>query len=240
MAVSNSTDFNQTTYDLIVMAREKIGIHAAEEPLSSAEVVSARNHLNAMLKAWQTAGVSMTQRTEGSVALTQGDYDLVFGSGGSFTTVPFDITDVRITRNSIDMVMTEMSREEYYALPNKASQGRPLQWFYDRQRSGGTMYLWPAPDASTGTLKFTYTRKIYDMDANADDLDLPQEWYEAVMYGLADRLAENHGLINTPLGQRVAEKAAASLQEIKEFDIGEGRGSIRIVPTRHYRNGAYR
>lgn len=240
MAVSNSTDFNRTSHDLIVMAREKIGIHAAEEPIANEEIVSARRHLNAMLKAWAAGGVSFTHMTEGSLTLVQADKDYVFGSGGDFTTVPVDITDVRITRDSIDLPMIELSREEYYALPNKASQGRPTQWFYDRQRAGGTLYVWPVPDASAGTLKFTYRRVIYDMDANADDLDLPQEWYEAVVYGLADRLAENYGLTQTAAGQRVAQKAQMALQEIKEFDTGEGAGSLRIMPGTGYRSNVVR
>lgn len=164
----------------------------------------------------------------------------MFGSGGSFTTIPFDIVDVRLTRGGTDRPMIEMSREQYYALPVKSNQGCPTQWFYDRQRAGGTMYIWPAPDATGGTLKFTYIRKIWDMDSNADDLDLPQEWYEAVIYGLADRMAEDYGLTETPLGQRVAEKAALSLQEIKEFDTGEGMGSLYIVPSREGRYGGMR
>ena len=57
---------------------------------------------------------------------------------------------------------------------------------------------------------------------------MPTEWYEAVVYNLADRFAEEHGLINTPLGQRVAQKAAEKFEKVKEFDVGEGKGSIRI------------
>ncbi|MCP5011491.1 MAG: hypothetical protein GY942_16035, partial [Aestuariibacter sp.] len=101
MAVSNSNDFALTASDLITEARKKIGIHAAEEPISAAELVSGLKTLNIMLKAWQVEGVSFSQYTEGTITLTQSDYDLVFGSGGDFTTVPFDIIDVRITRNSI-------------------------------------------------------------------------------------------------------------------------------------------
>lgn len=240
MAVSSSSDFNLTAVDLVTEARRKIGIHETEEPLSAAETTAGLTMLNALLKAWQVGGVSFSHYTQGSFALVASDVDYVFGAGGTFTTVPFDIIDVRLTRSSIDRVMTELSREEYYAIPNKTVTGVPTSWFYDRQRNGGTMYVWPAPDSTGGTIKFTYVRKIWDMDANADDLDLPQEWYEAVIYGLADRMAENYGLINTPLGQRVSEKALASLQEIKDFDTAEGMGSIRIRPNRTGYFGGYR
>lgn len=233
MAVSGSNDFALTAIDLVKEARSKIGIHETEEPLSAADATAAIKTLNIMLKAWQVEGVSFSQYTEGSIALTQSDYDLVFGSGGDFATVPFDIIDVRITRNSIDTPMIELSRKEYYDLPVKTNEGFPTQWYYDRQRNGGTMYLWPAPDATAGTLKFTYMAQIDDMDANADSLDLPTEWYEAVVYNLADRLSENYGLINTPLGQRVAQKAMEKFMLVRDFDVGEGEGSIMIVPGKH-------
>lgn len=239
MAVSGSTDFTLTTHDLIVEARKKIGLHESEEPLQADQLTMGKNTLNVMLKAWQVGGVSMSQYTEGEITLSENDYSLDFGSGGAFETVPFDMIDVRITRNGSDLPMMELSREEYYAIPRKTQTGYPTQWYYDRQRNGGTLKIWPAADATAGVLKFTYVRKISDMDSNEDDLDLPQEWYEAVVYGLADRLAEEYGLINTPLGNRVSQKAAMSLQEIKEFDTGEGRGSIRITPAYyHTANGS--
>lgn len=242
MATSGSTDFTLTAYDLIIEARKKIGIHETEEPLQADQLTMGKNTLNVMLKAWQVGGVSMSQYTEGEITLSQGDKALQFGGSGSpaFATVPFDMVDVRITRNNTDLPMMELSREEYYAIPNKSQEGYPTQWYYDRQRNGGTLYLWPAADVTAGTLKFTYIRKIEDMDSNENDLDLPQEWYEAVIYGLADRMAEEYGLINTPLGQRVAQKAALSLQEIKEFDTGEGKGSLTILPSAHRTSIGYR
>lgn len=240
MATSGSTDFSLTTHDLIIEARKKIGLHESEEPLQADQLTMGKKTLNTMLKAWQVGGVSFSQYTEGTLTLVQANVDYTFGSGGDFATVPFDMVDVRITRGGTDLPMMELSREEYYAIPQKSQQGYPTQWFYDRQRNGGTLYVWPAPDATAGTLKFTYVRKIEDMDANENDLDLPQEWYEAVVYNLADRFAEEYGLINTPLGQRVAQKAAMSLQEIKEFDTGEGRGSVRIVPGFRHTSAGFR
>lgn len=240
MATSGSTDFTLTTHDLIIEARKKIGIHETEEPLQADQLTMGKKTLNSMLKSWQVGGVSMSQYTEGTLTLVQSQSSYSFASGGDFATVPFDMVDVRITRNGSDLPMMELSREEYYAIPRKAQEGYPTQWFYDRQRNSGTMYVWPTPDATAGTLKFTYVRKIEDMDSNEDDLDLPQEWFEAVIYGLADRLAEEYGLTNTPLGQRVAQNAAMSLQEIKEFDTGEGRGSVRIVPGGNYTSNGFR
>ena len=231
MAVSNSIDFSLTAIEILTEARKKIGVHASEESLSAAEKVDGLRVMNVMLKAWQADGVAMAHYTEGSLTLVQGDYDYTFAtSGGDFTPVPFDIKTIRISRNSTEIPMTEMSRDEYYALPNRTNEGYPLQWFYDRQRDDGTLYIWPAPDATGGTLKITYVRRVMDVDANADAVDLPQEWYEAVIYGLASRLLDEYTIANPIIENRVRSRAGSAYETVKSFDIGEGEGSIFILP----------
>ncbi len=231
MAVSNSTDFSMTALEIIKAARMKIGIHASEEPLADHEAVEGRRTLNMMLKAWQADGVTATFETEGQFNTVHGQSAYSFASGGDFTTVPINITDVRIARGGADLSMAELSREEYLAIPLKTTQGYPIQWFYDRQRENGSLYVWPAPDSTAGTLKFTYIRRIMDMDSNTNNIDLPQEWYEAVIYNLADRFAEDYGLVNTETAIKVSAKAQIAYETVKGFNTGQYRGSIRIVPA---------
>lgn len=227
MAVSGSTDFKLTASQLIEASRRKAGIQAAEEPMQDHELQEGLAELNMMIDDWQTDGVYAWTYTEGTLALVQGAASYLFGAGGAFTTIPLDMIDIRITRSvGNDLPMSEMSREEYFALPNKTSQGFPTQWFYDRQRSGGTLYVWPCPDATAATLGFTYKRLIMDVDIGADDFDFPREWYNAIMYNLTDRLAENYGR-DLP---KITQKAAIAYIKIKEFDTAEGKGSISIVP----------
>lgn len=230
MAVSGSVDFALTAVEIVEEARSLLGIDAEEEPLEAAELQKGLRALNMMLKAWQAEGLMISLLTEGTLALVQSQASYTFQAGGDFNTVPFEITDMRITRNSTDLPMFEMGREEYFALPNKTTEGYPTQWYYDRQRDGGRLYVWPAPDATAGTLKFTYRRVINDMDASANSLDLPQEWHEAVVYGLARKLMPRYGGAGTPEGQLVLTEAARSYQVVKDFGIGTGKNSIMIVP----------
>lgn len=231
MSVSGSTDFSLTANDLVTEARTLLGIQAAEEPLQADELNEGLRSLNMMLKAWEADGVMAWVLTEGTLTLVQGDADYVFSSGGDFTTaVPMDITQMRITRNNYDLPMTRIGREAYYALPLKTTQGYPVQWYYDRQRSSGTLYVWPAPDATAGTLKFTYRRRIMDLDAGVDDFDVPQEWFEAVTYGLAKRLIPRYGKAASPNAQFVAMEADKAYAIVKSFDAGEGASSLTIMP----------
>lgn len=230
MAVSNSTDFALTGNSLVTEARAVLGISATEEPLTAAELTEGLRALNMMLKAWQAEGVMCWTLTEGQLTLVASQASYSFASGGDFTTVPLDMVDIRIRRNSTDLQMTEMSREEYFALPNKTNTGYPTQWYYDRQRSSGTLYVWPAPDTTAGTLHFTYRRIIMDIDDGTQDIDLPQEWHEAIVYNLARRFISRYGPIDPVTAGDVREIAMSSYSTVKSFDIGEGMGSITITP----------
>lgn len=230
MTVSNSVDFNLSANEIVIEARRKVGVHDDEEPLEAQDLLTGMRALTMMLKTWQAEGVMCWTLTEGTLTLTATE-SYLFGAGGAFTTVPLDITSVRINRGSNDIPMYRLSREDYFNLPNKTTTGYPTQFYYDRQRSGGTLYVWPSPDASLGTLKFTYRRLIMDMDASVDNPDVPQEWLEAMIYGLAKRLAENYGLTGTPDYQGIVNEATRTYMIVKGLDVGEGMGSIRIVPA---------
>jgi hypothetical protein len=229
MAVSGSTDFTQTAQELIVDALAELGVLAEEEPLEVTDLNRGLRILTRMLKSWQVDGVMTWTMTDGTLALVHGQEAYDVGAGGDFTTVPLDIADMEINRGSNDLPMNRLSREEYRALPSKTSQGYPTQFYYDRQRAGGTIYVWPSPDATGGTLKFTYRRIIMDMDAGANNIDLPQEWHDALVFGLAKGFIGPYSMDGKPAATRIMKEAERTYQIVKGFDIGEGKGSLSVT-----------
>lgn len=232
MPVSNSIDFHETAQEIIQDALTELGVGADEEPLEAIDLERGIRALNRMLKAWQADGVMIWTYAEGELTTVLDQAGYTFGEGGDFDTVPFEILDLRINRGGNDLPMNRLSREEYYALPNKTNRGYPTQFYYDRQRAGGTLYLWPTPDTGLGTLKFTYRRVIMDIDNGANDFDVPQEWHEALVFGLAKRLVGAYGMAGKAEAARVEQEAERSYMTVKGFDIGEGIGSIRVTPDR--------
>lgn len=235
MAVSNSTDAKSVGATLVSDARALLGIAADEESLESFELERGLRFLTRMLKAWEGDGIGGWVYTEGTLTLVQADVDYVCGAGGSFVTVPFEITDMRIYRGSNDLPMTRIGRQQYQALSNKTTQGYPTQWFYDRQRDNGTIYVWPAPDVTAGTLKFTYRRRIMDMDTGVDDYDLPPEWEQAIVENLADKLAGVYGKADSAEAKKVAREAQISYAIVKNWDVASDDGSISIEPDGYRR-----
>ena len=238
MAVSSSTDFISSATTLIEDARRLLGIHAEEEPLEAHELDTGLRWLTRMLKVWEADGIGSWILTEGTLTLVASTNSYVFGAGGSFTTVPFEITDARIYRGSVDVPMTRLSRQEYYALPNKTNTGYPMNWFYDRQRDNGTLYVWPSPDTTAGTFKFTYRRRIMDLDAGADNFDLPPEWEMAIANNLAKYLIPVYGRGGTPEAKQVMDDAITTYQIVRSWDVGSEGGSV-FIENDDYGSGRY-
>lgn len=188
MATSGSVDFSLTAREIIAEAFKVAKIVSGGETPTATEMADAETTLNLMLKTW-SAKEHLWIRTEGTQAL-------------SASTASYAITgarrmlSVRRRTSSIDTPMNELSREEYYDLPNKSGTGTPVSWYFDPQRSTRTLYIWPTATAAVAAntaLYFTYLRVIEDIDDLENDPDVPQEWLEALIYSLAARLALSYG-----------------------------------------------
>jgi len=132
---------------------------------------------------------------------------------------PLRITDARLRLDGdIDIPVTKLSRDGYFKIPNKTNPGNPTQFYYDPQLTSGIIRLWAAPDDVQKTLRFTFTRSIEDFDNINDNPDFPQEWLNPLVWGLADQLKADYGII----GERSVEiekKAAYWLQKALDYDV---------------------
>lgn len=234
MTVGTTIDFSMTGAEVVEEALAELGVLAAEESLSAWEQTRGLKRLNMLLKSWQADGVYPWTLTEDSFTLVQGTASYLFGTGGTKTYVPFDLGEpdaaVRITRSSVDRPLREIGRRDYFALPNKTTQGNPTQYYYDRQRESGTLYLWPTADAGLGTLKYTYRRSLFDIDAATETLDLPQEWGRAVVKNLADDMAVIYGKAGSPRAQKIALDAKMAKDSVADYAFAQGASSVTIMP----------
>lgn len=99
----------------------------------------------------------------------------------------------RRERAEYEIDMNFESRKDYFHLPDKVTTGKPIQSYFSRQLPSGDMYLWPAPDDTEIVINFTYERPIQVVSAGTDNFDIPDYWYEAVIYNLAKRLILKFG-----------------------------------------------
>ena len=148
----------------------------------------ARTATNMMFTRWSNEGVNLWQVTLTSVPLVQGTFNY---SVPSNVVVILDayITTTNGTTNT-DRIILPISRTEYASYPNKAQQGFPTTYWFDRLLSP-SIYLWPVPDGGETTLNYYSVLRIQDANMNGTEaLDIPAIWLEAMVYGLAFRLAQ--------------------------------------------------
>jgi hypothetical protein len=173
----------RTVRQIVNKALRKAGVLSIAEEAAAELMDGAIEELDAMLKAWQVQPWMWT-RTNGSLTLT---------TAASYTLSPVRpvrILSARLRRNGIDTPMSALTRGEYDELPQKASQGLPTTFYYDRQREAALFYVWPVLAAANGeTVQFTYTREVEDIASPNDVIDVPGEWWDCVTLNLAARLA---------------------------------------------------
>jgi len=138
MATSGSRDFNLDVGEIIEEAFERCGL----EVRTGYDARTARRSLNLMFAEWANRGINMWTVEQGTITLTQGQ--------AQETLLPdvVDVLEIVLRRGNTDYEVERISRGDYVTLPNKTTQGRPSQFWFNRQISP-VINLWAVP----GTLR---------------------------------------------------------------------------------------
>jgi hypothetical protein len=223
MATSGSTDYAQTSREVVQTALELCGAVQIGESASAEDAALALKHLNLLLKTWGT-DPKLFIVAEGTVT------PLVLATASYSVPLARRVVEARRRYSGIDTPLQPLSRQEYYDLPNKAQAGSANSFYFDPQRSTRTLYIWPVPTAaevSGATIRYTYHRVIEDSDSLNNDPDVPQEWLETLAYCLAARIALPLGVLTSNpaqaakleerAGQLLAQLTADSQEETSVF-----------------------
>jgi hypothetical protein len=184
MSTSGTYNFNPSLGELSLYAYQLIGLRPTS--LLQEHFDAARTATNLIMMRWSNQGVNLwsVSNQNPAVSLVQGQ--------GTYT-VPTNtvvILDAYVTVNGIDRVILPISRTEYTSYPNKAQQGFPTTFWFNRQLSP-YLTLWPVPDNSSYTLQYYSLIQLQDANlAGTETVDIPPIWLEALAYALALRLAQ--------------------------------------------------
>lgn len=136
---------------------------------------------------------------------------------------PMKIANVNVmdslTNNSTPV--WKYSRKEYIDLPQKDSDGRVNQIYYDPQITLGKLFVWPETDTVDSYLILWVQRTLEDFDAASDDADFPQEWFLALSMNLAALSCTKYGVPRDV--RRDIQAIARGTKELAEsFDAEDG------------------
>ena len=100
------------------------------------------------------------------------------------------LRELFIGNNSREIQMSRLNRDDYTNLPNKNfTANQPYQFWFNRTIPQPNIVLWPVPNDPFIQMTVWYSRQIMDVGQLTDELEVPQRWYEAVVFMLAHRMS---------------------------------------------------
>jgi hypothetical protein len=133
-----------------------------------------------------------------------------------------------LRRDGVDLEMERISRSDYLDFPNKTDQGRPSQFYFDRQIAP-VINLWQTPENSTDQLVYYYVRRIEDVDTLTNTTGIPFRFYPCMVAGLAYYLAVKRAPERVQMMKTIYEE---EFQRAANED--EGRVPLMLRPSIRY------
>ena len=99
-----------------------------------------------------------------------------------------DVLEAVVRRSGSDIGISRISRGAYLDTPDKSTQGRPSQFYIDRQITP-TITLWPSPENSTDQLIYYRVKRLQDADVGVNTPDIPFRFLPCLTAGLSYYMA---------------------------------------------------
>jgi hypothetical protein len=183
MATSGTYSFNLDLSDILEEAYERAGL----ELRSGYDYRTARRSLNLMFLEWQNKGLNLWSVQEGSQTLTAGTGRYAL-AGDQLDVIEASLrTDDGDANKQTDLTMSRISISQYSHLTNKLTQGRPIQYWIEKDPGAIALNVWPVPDdAVTYKINYYYIQRIEDTGSPAsNNVDIPARFMPCMAAGLA-------------------------------------------------------
>ena len=213
-----STTYSITRDQIIVSALRKLGVVEPGDTASTIDadiVTNCAQAINLMVKQWMTEGIKLWTVVEYTLPLVSTQTSYTVGPSGCDLTADRPLRLIQcVLRNIsvtpyIDIPMNILSKQEYMMLGSKFSSGMANSVYLNPGATTSTVKVFLTPDATTATnyqLIMTVQKPISDIGSASTVPDFPNEWMQALVWGLADQLALEFGL---PVNHRTEVLARA-------------------------------
>ena len=155
MATSVTATFNLDISEVIEEAFERCGLQSK----TGYDIETARRSLNLLSLEWANRGLNFWCVEQGTSSTTASTSTVTLPSD-TVDLIEYWIRDGSGTSQS-DLPLSRFSVSQYSTIPNKLTEGRPVNIYIDKQRAAPVAYLWPTPD-KVYTLAYQKLRRIED------------------------------------------------------------------------------
>lgn len=235
-----SIDFSLNAGQLIGRAYRILGNLEPPWVPSADQMTQGMIALNAMLKSFQSDGINLYRQTRITIPVPA-------------MTNQIEITPRVMGVEQVSWVvqgnpspywrpMGEFSWVDFWNLPNPQSNttSGPSVYMFNRQDTSSFLYIWPLA-TNGGSMVASVGRVVNDVNDPTDAVDFPDEWTEAMIYNLADRLMDDQGTAaaDEKTADRITQHALVLYRRLADFDrptsiwfrpwnqVGQGYGRRR-------------
>jgi hypothetical protein len=226
---SGSASFNLDLTELVEEAFERAG----SEMRTGYDLRTARRSLNLLFADWANRGINMWTFEQGTI---------IFEQGLNTYAIPTDTVDlldhvIRTNANVVstqsDLTITRISVSTYATLPNKLTQSRPIQVWY--QRLDGQIMPTTADGSQTYQFVYWRMRRVQDAGGGVNVMDVPFRFVPCMVAGLAYYIA-----LKVPGGM---DRLGILKQQYDEAwmtaaDEDQERAALRLVPRQMFIGGS--
>ena len=146
----------------------------------------------------------------------------------SLGTDVIDILSAVVRRSNVDYALERISRDAYQNIPTKTTDGRPSQFFLDRQITP-SLKVWPTPENSTDVIYYNALTRMDDADSATNTLEVPFRFYPCLAAGLAYYIAIKRAPDRIQLLKAVYEEEFE-----RAMTEDRDRASFNVVPNYQY------
>ena len=185
MATSGTTAFNMDFTEIAEEAFERAG----REMRSGYDLRTARRSMNLLTIEWQNRGINMWTIDSGTINLVQGQTQYPLPAD------TIDLLEQQLRTNSgnvatqSDLTLSRISVSTYASIPNKLTQGRPIQLYIERRADTPKVNVWPVPDNNNYVLYYWRMRRIEDAGSGVQTADMNFRFFPCLVAGLAYYIA---------------------------------------------------
>lgn len=212
MTTSGITDWPLTAEEIVTQAFVELGAVSSGETPTGEEMEDGLVRLNSMLRSWAGEGNLFREETT-EVAFTSGLGELALDAGIR------TINNAWLVQTSYNRILAPWNRTEYLSIPVPGQEGSPVAWYAENGVAGLTLHLWPVPSAAS-TIALDYSRHAQTVTDPSETVDVPQEWQETLILGLASRCASMFGKARTDPGNvsRIDQRSSILYQRLLDRD----------------------
>lgn len=104
-----------------------------------------------------------------------------------------DVAEFFVANTPNSIPMAPLNKDDWFNLPNKTFQGRPVQYWQDMVLNTPVLRLWPVPDAAANfqLVEGQSHQEIQDVGSMTQQLDIPKRWFNPIVWSLAKAMADD-------------------------------------------------